>query len=835
MGTDSKRFFYETFGLMCGHAPYPWQERLFLGLISGDWPGVVPLPTGSGKTAVLHIWLLALAWTIKSGSGGIPRRLAWVVNRRVVVDQVTEEASALTGKDGGLARCPEVGVLLKQASMSGVPLAVSTLRGQHADNGEWARDPSTPAILIGTVDMIGSRLLFRGYRSSAYHRPIHAGLLGVDTLIVNDEAHLSYAFARLLEEIHGMTPAVCLPGKDFRVMLLSATSAESKLAQFEHDPRDDAGASEVFRKIFEAPKTLTMHEVEGKALEGTLFRLASGTTTGRTIVFIEQPEKAAIFATRLEKDGREVRLLTGTMRGRERDTLAEDEVFKQFLSRQTTGAPVWLVATSAAEVGVNLTCERLVTGLVESDRLIQRFGRLNRFGTTKGDAHLVYVHPKEDRVLTTLKYLQSLRGDISCRNVWEHQPPEFACSERPVCARLEDRLVEAWAQTTYPDYQMPEPVSPWLHGKQDDLPETELAWRADVRKLLDWKIGGEQIAKVLECYPVRPHERLREPTARVLSKLAELATALGPESAGVAIIQVESDGSVTPRWLPELIEKGGIEYRLLILPDIMGRLDRGMFRPEVGGVSDVADWDSRRQRYLIRGSVWTSLGPEHETEPLDLPWSRSSVAEFAEKRELRFPLVIQGGEEGEEKLLYFREAPREAPKDKPKSREVGLSEHQCEVAKKARALAECVGLAAMADSFGRAALVHDQGKHREVWQRAFGGNMDKPIAKSKAPVSPRLLDGYRHELGSLVDAGAEGDDLALHLIASHHKAARPFFGDWQLDRDNVAKSEAIALEAARRYARLQRRFGPWGLAYLEAIFKRADALASDDEGGGASE
>lgn len=831
MGTDSEQFFYETFSRMCGHAPYPWQERLFLDLISSNWPEVVPLPTGSGKTAVLHTWLLALAWSIKSGSGGIPRRLAWVVNRRVVVDQVTDEASALIGKDGGLARCPEVRTLLNQVSMSGVPLAVSTLRGQRADNGEWASDPSTPAILIGTVDMMGSRLLFRGYRSGAYHRPIHAGLLGVDTLIVNDEAHLSYAFARLLEAIDGMAPAARLPGKCFRVMLLSATSAESNLARFEHDLKDDTEASAVFRRIFDAPKTLTMHQVEGKTVESELLKLASETPVGRILAFIEQPEKAAAFASRLEKDGRDVALLTGTMRGRERDELADDKLFRQFLIPQMPDTPVWLVATSAAEVGVNLTCERLVTGLVESDRLVQRFGRFNRFGNSKGEAHLVYASPKEERLVTTLEYLRGLGGDISCHNVWEHQPPEDACSERPACARLERRLVETWAQTTYPDYQMPEPVAPWLHGQQDDLPETELAWRADVSKLVEWKIKDEQIENILDFYPVRPHERLREPTARVLSKLAGLVAALGPEAAGIATIQVESDGSVKRRWLPELVEVGGLEYRLLILPDTVGRLDHGMFRPEVGGVRDVADWGSRRRRYRISGNIWTPLSSEDQTEPFERDLTRRSLAEFADEQRLRFPLVVEGGEEGEEKLLYFTEA----PKDKPKPREVGLSEHQCAVAKKARALAESVGLAAMADSFNKAGMMHDQGKRREVWQRAFGGNMDKPIAKSKAPVNPRLLDGYRHELGSLVDAGAESDDLVLHLVASHHKAARPFFGDGQLDRDNVTKSEAAALEAARRYARLQRRFGPWGLAYLEAIFKRADALASDDEGGGASE
>jgi CRISPR-associated endonuclease/helicase Cas3 len=62
-------------------------------------------------------------------------------------------------------------------------------------------------------------------------------------------------------------------------------------------------------------------------------------------------------------------------------------------------------------------------------------------------------------------------------------------------------------------------------------------------------------------------------------------------------------------------------------------------------------------------------------------------------------------------------------------------------------------------------LHHDNGKWREIWQRAFGGDMEKPIAKSKSPINPRLLDGYRHELGSLIDAG-DSDDLVLHLIAS---------------------------------------------------------------------
>ena len=78
---------------------------------------------------------------------------------------------------------------------------VSTLRGQMADNREWARDPSKTAVIIGTVDLIGSRLLFSGYRSSFKQRPLDAGLLGQDSLLILDEAHLSQPFSKLLESI----------------------------------------------------------------------------------------------------------------------------------------------------------------------------------------------------------------------------------------------------------------------------------------------------------------------------------------------------------------------------------------------------------------------------------------------------------------------------------------------------------------------------------------------------------------------------------------------------------------------------------------------------------
>ena len=77
-----------------------WMKRLFSDLCCGKYPRLVDLPTGAGKTELVVIWLLALAWYGKNSANGrpVPRRLVWVVNRRVLVQQVFRIAGEFRGK-----------------------------------------------------------------------------------------------------------------------------------------------------------------------------------------------------------------------------------------------------------------------------------------------------------------------------------------------------------------------------------------------------------------------------------------------------------------------------------------------------------------------------------------------------------------------------------------------------------------------------------------------------------------------------------------------------------------------------------------------------------------
>ena len=212
------------------------------------------------------------------------------------------------------------------------------------------------------------------------------------------------------------------------------------------------------------------------------------------------------------------------------------------------------------------------------------------------------------------------------------------------------------------------------------------------------------------------------------------------------------------------------------------------------------------------------------------------------------PLGGEGDEDEEERCLVFA---KRRPDPGVHTGENGLGRlgasaqtidaHCAAVAAAARRIGAALGLdEGLVDALESAGRWHDKGKSRAVWQRAAGASPEGPaLAKSpRGRLRPEWLGGYRHEFGSLLDAerALSADvphrDLVLHLVAAHHGWARPGFPDRkQWDPESPSRvNERCARRAARRFARLQARHGPWRLAWLEALVKAADAYVSSGAG-----
>lgn len=82
-----------AFHLLTGFQPLGWQRRLLEQLRRNEIPPALAIPTGLGKTSVMTLWLIA-----RGLGAALPRRLVYVVDRRVVVDQASREAEALRDK-----------------------------------------------------------------------------------------------------------------------------------------------------------------------------------------------------------------------------------------------------------------------------------------------------------------------------------------------------------------------------------------------------------------------------------------------------------------------------------------------------------------------------------------------------------------------------------------------------------------------------------------------------------------------------------------------------------------------------------------------------------------
>ena len=707
--------------------------------------------------------------------------------------------------------------------------------------------------------------------------------------MVHDEAHLEPAFQQLISSIRSEHQR-CADFGALRIMALTATprgSDEEKSSLTDADRKHPE-----VRKRVEAKKGIALFaaddvpDLRERICERALVHKDSGAAV---LVFLRRLDDVEHVAGTLAQTC-PVQTLTGTMRGLERDALATgDSIFARFMPAPAVTphqGTVYLVCTSAGEVGVNISADHLVCDLNPFDSMAQRFGRVNRFGN--GDALIDLVHfapaqandadpgpdassekggggkntpssPYEQRCTRTLALLQHLprRNDgrygasPAALSALPAGDREAAFTPQPEIRPTSEILFDAWSLTSIRQ-KLPgrPPVADWLHGVAEwELPETHLAWRHEVECLTGQLFQRYNAEDLLEDYPLKPHELLRDRSDRVFGHLSKLAERHPEASVWVC----EENGAVNSMTLAELVDKdkkvviAALGNRTVLLPPSVGGLairdgratgtldGSAAFSAAHDALYDVADRVLDQEGMQRRCRTW---------DDADAP-ARMRLIRTIDTRPDANDADDEDAETPQRRYWRWWVRPRDADDDGSRTarRKQDLAPHLQSAKDYASALVAKLGIHGFAPDVSAAVPLaagwHDLGKNRGSWQRSIGNRAypNEVLAKSGGRMQPVELNNYRHEFGSLIDVAklpefldqkVEVQDLVLHLIAAHHGRARPHFpAEESFDPERTAEVAAgVTREVPRRFARLQRKYGRWGLAYIESLVRAADALAS---------
>ncbi len=520
-------------------APFPWQTRLAERVWSGDWPRAIALPTAAGKTTCLDIAVFALACGAKEAA----RRIFFVVDRRIVVDQAFDHAKALAAvlaeaKQGILKTVADSLRTIAGGGEDARPLDVYALRGGMYRETAWARSPLQPTVIASTVDQVGSRLLFRGYGVSDGMKPVHAGLVGNDALILLDEAHCAKPFDQTMQAVRHYRTWHASPAPFHFVSITATPTGDVKKAEDERKEKQP----DALPLIEEAGPDDLNHAVLGERINAkkpaklVVATKATGKNWRKELVAKLEEEARALVGKELGNDrkgnpvqvgcvgiivnrvatarglkaklGADAVLLTGRMRPLDRDRLF-DEKLRPLLSNATGTPPKFVIGTQALEVGADFDFHALVTECASLDALRQRFGRLNRVANRDQAPAVVVVRADQTErseknpdpvygasLPDTWQWLSKNKdrdtpdgspeidfGVASMRAKWETTPDEKKAELNAPSANapvLFPVHLDCWVQTSPKPEPDPDPA-PFLHGPKDaGEPDVQVVFRADL-------------------------------------------------------------------------------------------------------------------------------------------------------------------------------------------------------------------------------------------------------------------------------------------------------------------------------------------------------------------
>jgi CRISPR-associated endonuclease/helicase Cas3 len=789
------------------------------------------------------------------------------------------------------------------------PLDVYALRGGMYRETAWTRSPLQPTVIASTVDQVGSRLLFRGYGVSDSMKPVHAGLVGNDALILLDEAHCSRPFDQTMQAVENYRTWKDPSGPlaPFRFVSLSATQLGNEPP--ERDEEDDRQHPVLGKRIRASKPAALVVAEKAKGKNATTEMVKVLEKHARELsnefacigIIVNRVKTARELKARL---GEDAVLLTGRMRPLDRDKLFVNKL-QPLLSNAQGELPKFVIGTQCMECGADFDFHALVSECASLDALRQRFGRLNRVGNRPTAKAVIVIRGDQiedtsddpvygQSLANTWQWLKSkLIDDLFDFGVSAVCAATDGIDLAPLNAPTENAPVlfpahlDCWVQT----HPIPEPdpdPAPFLHGPKRsgqsdvqvvlrrDLGDNPRLW-ADIVSLcppssseaVPVPIGVFKRWLAAEAREDQSGDVEGEPNVPVEDDAIRRSALrwLGPERSSIVIDGEKitpDDVYVIPSNSEEIESLGDFPFGACDYGEeaFQHSRDKALLRlPELNILEDA---DRAEAANLVNVALQVV---EDKLTGDSLSWLRLAIASLRapEAREVDpHPLggVVVTGKRRLHKFdpTYLDDS---EPTESFRGRAVTLIDHSRGVAEYAQRFAK--GCCLDPNLYAQAGLWHDLGKLDPRFQAMLKNSSPRtavgvPLAKSarsprtkserhEAREVHRYPPGARHELlSTALVATKTDDDLLLHLISTHHGSARPFAAP--VEENGVAKKpfrtpeffdETFELPSAaqqiadwndelpERFWRVVRRFGWWGAAYREAIFRLADHARSRAE------
>jgi CRISPR-associated endonuclease/helicase Cas3 len=772
-----------------GCSPFPYQRSLAL---ANAWPEALSAPTGAGKTAAVGLgWLFRRRFASADVRRATPRRLVLCLPMRALVTQTSE---AVTSWLRALDQLDE-GIELARGDRVSVHLLMG---GQVAD--AWHLHPERDAVLIGTQDMLLSRALNRGYGQSRFLWPWLYALVTNDCLWVFDEVQIMGVGLATGLQLSAFRKALGTFGPAYATFM-SATLDRTWLATVDHPAPDalltlsdaDLATPDLARrrrapKRLERARTVIDRDCEGALADEILARHRQGT---RTIVVLNTVDRAVAVADaihqRSKKPAAPPVLLHSRFRPADRDA-----ALARALAAGFDGV---VVSTQVIEAGVDVSAPLLVTELAPWASLVQRAGRCNRGGEYE-DAVVVWCDHANEKIAMPYgaEELAAARTHLQRLKVFNPEAIERAgvSLDAPSFAHVLRRRDVIDLFDTTPD----------LGGA--DLDVSRFIRDGDER---DVQVFWRDFARDPEASEPRP--------------------ARG-ELCSVPFLDLR-------RWM---------------------EAEHGAWRWDVLD----GEWVPARRDAIVPGGVFM-LRAADGGYTAERGWNQRSKAAVT----VVLPMTSRNGDVVEEAI------------DADPLSELGawvpLTTHALDTR---AAAVEILGALGMDDlpveSAVLAAQAHDLGKAHDVFQRtmrqAYPGQDTATLWAKSGGGGRHERRGFRHELASalawLVYGDGDDRDLIAYLLASHHGKVRLSIralptdtpapridqlharGVWDgdalpgadLGSGLVVPPTVLSLSPMRlgrqaghpswveRVLALRDRWGPFRLAYLEAIVRAADVRAT---------